>query len=71
MRAWKRMRDVMGVHLGLPPGELIRGWMKQPDPDEWLAAQHKAHNAQIVEAARCAALCARVCTCKPKAEVYH
>ena len=69
MRAWKRMRDVMGVHLGLPPGELIRGWKKRPDPDEWLASQYEAHNAQVLEASRCAALWARAS--KPKAEVYH
>ena len=48
MRAWKRMRDVMGTHLGLPRGALIRGWATQPDPDKWLAAQYEAHNAQVV-----------------------
>ena len=47
MRAWKRMRGVCGTHLGLPPGELIRGWAQQPDPDAWLAAQYEAHNAQV------------------------
>ena len=47
MRAWKRMRDCMGTHLGLPPGQLIRGWSSQPDPDAWLAAQYEAHNAQV------------------------
>jgi hypothetical protein len=47
MRAWKRMRNVMGTHLGLPPGELIRGWRSQPDPDAWLAAQYETHNAQV------------------------
>ena len=49
MRAWKRMRNVMGTHLGLPPGELIRGWRSQPDPDAWLAAQYEAHTAQVKE----------------------
>jgi hypothetical protein len=49
MRAWKRMRNVMGVHLGLPPGELIRGWRSQPDPNAWLAAQYEAHNAHVKE----------------------
>jgi hypothetical protein len=49
MRGWKRMRNVMGTHLGLPPGELIRGWRSQPDPDIWLATQYDAHNAQVKE----------------------
>eukprot|EP00931_Biecheleriopsis_adriatica_P077872 TRINITY_DN51354_c0_g1_i1.p1 TRINITY_DN51354_c0_g1~~TRINITY_DN51354_c0_g1_i1.p1 ORF type:complete len:281 (+),score=52.54 TRINITY_DN51354_c0_g1_i1:107-844(+) len=48
MRAWKRMRNYIGTHLGLPPGQLIRGWSKQPDPDGWLAAQYDAHNAQVI-----------------------
>jgi len=47
MRAWKRMRNVMGTHLGLPPGDLIRGWRFQADPDAFLAAQYEAHNAQV------------------------
>ena len=47
MRAWKRMRRVIGTHLALPPGQLIRGWAQQPDPDAWLAAQYEAHNAQV------------------------
>ena len=47
MRAWKRMRDVIGTHLGLLPGQLIRGWSRQPDPDRWLSAQYEAHNAQV------------------------
>jgi len=47
MRAWKRMRNYIGTHLGLPAGELIRGWAKRPDPDGWLAAQYDAHNAQV------------------------
>mmetsp|Transcript_48621 Transcript_48621/g.103674 ORF Transcript_48621/g.103674 Transcript_48621/m.103674 type:complete len:256 (-) Transcript_48621:154-921(-) len=47
MRAWKRMRGVIGTHLGLPPGQLIRGWAHQLDPDAWLAAQYEAHNAQV------------------------
>lgn len=47
MRAWKRMRNYIGTHLGLPSGELIRGWSKQADPDAWLASQHDAHNAQV------------------------
>ena len=49
MYAWKRMRNVMGVHLGLPPGDLIRGWRSQPDPNAWLAMQYEAHNAQVKE----------------------
>lgn len=47
MRAWKRMRNVIGTHLGLPPGQLIRGWSAQSDPDVWLAAQYEAHNEQV------------------------
>jgi hypothetical protein len=47
MRAWKRMRNVIGTHLGLPPGQLIRGWSHQPNPEEWLAAQYEAHNGQV------------------------
>ena len=47
MRAWKRMRNAMGTHLGLKPGQLIRGWAHQPDPEAWLAAQYEAHNAQV------------------------
>ena len=47
MRAWKRMRNVIGTHLGLPPGELIRGWAKHADPDGFLAAQYERHNAQV------------------------
>lgn len=47
MAAWKRLRNVIGVHLGLAPGQLIRGWRAQPDPDGWLAAQYEAHNAQV------------------------
>lgn len=47
MRAWKRMRGVIGTHLGLPRGELIRGWAVRPDSDAWLAAQYEAHNAQV------------------------
>lgn len=42
------MRDCVGTHLGLPPGQLIRGWSKQPDPDKWLAEQYDAHNAQVI-----------------------
>ncbi len=48
MRAWKRMRGVIGTHLGLPSGELVRGWARKPDPDGWLAAQYEAHNAQVM-----------------------
>ena len=47
MRAWKRMRNVMGTHPGLSPGDLIRGWRVQADPDAFLAAQYEAHNAQV------------------------
>ncbi len=47
MRAWKRMRGCIGTYLGLPPGQLIRGWSQQPDPDAWLAAQYDAHVAQV------------------------
>ena len=46
MRNWKRMRDMMGVHLGLLPGQLIRGCMSEPDG--WLEKQYEAHN-QLVE----------------------
>ena len=41
------MRGVIGTHLGLPRGELIRGWAVRPDSDAWLAAQYEAHNAQV------------------------
>ena len=47
MRAWKRLRDVVGTHLGLPPGALIRDWARLPDPEAWLARQYEAHNAQV------------------------
>ena len=46
MRAWRRMRDVIGTHLGLPQGQLVRGWSGQPNPDTWLAAQYEKHNEQ-------------------------
>ena len=46
MRNWKRMRDIMGVHLGLRPGQLVRGCMSEPDG--WLEKQYEAHN-QLVE----------------------
>ena len=35
------------MHLGLPPGQLIRGWKEQPDPDAWLVAQYDKHVAQV------------------------
>ena len=47
MRAWKKMRDCMGTHLGLDRGELIRGWRSKADPAAWLSAQYEAHNAQV------------------------
>eukprot|EP00038_Savillea_parva_P010742 m.192462 g.192462 ORF g.192462 m.192462 type:complete len:258 (-) comp18648_c0_seq1:1219-1992(-) len=47
MRAWKRMRGVMGTHLGLAPGELIRGWRDKRDPDAWLIEQYDAHNTLV------------------------
>jgi hypothetical protein len=47
MAAWKRMRGIVGMHLGLQPGELIRGWRQKPEPDAWLAEQYEAHNAQV------------------------
>jgi len=45
-RDWKTMRGMMGMHLGLPPGALIRGWVDQPDG--WLAKQYEKHNAQVM-----------------------
>eukprot|EP00035_Acanthoeca_spectabilis_P021629 m.439239 g.439239 ORF g.439239 m.439239 type:complete len:258 (-) comp18359_c0_seq1:102-875(-) len=48
MAAWKRMRNVMGTHLGLAPGELIRGWRSKESPDEWLASQYEAHSALVI-----------------------
>jgi hypothetical protein len=48
MQAWRRMRDVMGVHIGLEREELIRGWKSKPDPDAWLAAQYEAHNKKVI-----------------------
>ncbi|KAA8492730.1 hypothetical protein FVE85_9002 [Porphyridium purpureum] len=45
MRHWKTMRSLMGTHLGLPPGELIRGWKAKPEG--WLETQYEAHNAQV------------------------
>ena len=47
MQAWKRMRGCIGTHLGLPPGELIRGWRQRPDSDAFLAAQYEAHIAHV------------------------
>ena len=47
MRHWKTMRSLMGTHLGLPPGDLIRGWRNKPDPDQWLVRQYEAHNAKV------------------------
>ncbi|KAL7541150.1 hypothetical protein ACHAWF_006869 [Thalassiosira exigua] len=45
MRNWKRMRDVMGAHLGLRPGQLIRGW--RDEPEGWLEEQYEGHNAAV------------------------
>jgi len=42
MRNWKRMRDVMGVHLTLRPGQLVRGYVSEPEG--WLEKQYEAHN---------------------------
>jgi hypothetical protein len=36
MRHWKTMRGFMGTHLGLAPGELIRGWRDKQDPDRYV-----------------------------------
>ena len=47
MRAWRRMRDVIGTHLGLPPGMLVRGSLESQIDDAWLASQYQAHNAQV------------------------
>jgi hypothetical protein len=43
MRYWKHMRNVMGCHLGLAPGELIRGYRQKGKRDEWLEEQYLAH----------------------------
>mmetsp|Transcript_34366 Transcript_34366/g.41523 ORF Transcript_34366/g.41523 Transcript_34366/m.41523 type:complete len:266 (-) Transcript_34366:56-853(-) len=47
MKAWKRMRNYIGTHIGLGPGELVRGWERQSDPEGWLASQYEAHNAKV------------------------
>uniref|UniRef100_A0A7S2A9X9 P-loop containing nucleoside triphosphate hydrolase protein n=1 Tax=Trieres chinensis TaxID=1514140 RepID=A0A7S2A9X9_TRICV len=47
MQHWKEMRSIMGTHIGLPPGELIRGWRSKPDG--WLAEQYEMHNARVME----------------------
>ena len=45
MRHWKTMRGLMGTHIGLQPGELIRGWRCKPGG--WLAKQYSAHNDKV------------------------
>ena len=45
MQQWKSMRDLMGIHMGLAPGELIRGWRNKPD--NWLTEQYHKHNAKV------------------------
>lgn len=45
LRDWKAMRSIMGTHIGLPPGELIRNWHNYPGG--WLAHQYEAHNAKV------------------------
>mmetsp|Transcript_5358 Transcript_5358/g.9101 ORF Transcript_5358/g.9101 Transcript_5358/m.9101 type:complete len:267 (-) Transcript_5358:43-843(-) len=45
MQNWKRMRDIMGVHLGLLPGQLIRGHVSEPAG--WLEKQYDAHNKTV------------------------
>lgn len=46
MRQWKSMRDLMGTHMGLAPGELIRGWRNKPH--DWLAQQYDKHNSKVL-----------------------
>lgn len=41
MRYWKRMRNIMGCHLGLSSGELIREYKYKPEG--WLEEQYVAH----------------------------
>lgn len=41
-RNWKCARNVMGIHLGLKPGEIVRDWRDKPDG--WLEEQYRAHN---------------------------
>eukprot|EP00009_Paramoeba_aestuarina_P001022 CAMPEP_0201516584 /NCGR_PEP_ID=MMETSP0161_2-20130828/7880_1 /ASSEMBLY_ACC=CAM_ASM_000251 /TAXON_ID=180227 /ORGANISM="Neoparamoeba aestuarina, Strain SoJaBio B1-5/56/2" /LENGTH=257 /DNA_ID=CAMNT_0047913775 /DNA_START=144 /DNA_END=917 /DNA_ORIENTATION=+ len=45
---YKTLRDLMGVHLGLPPGQLIRG-VAQGKPEGWLGEQYEKHNKQVQE----------------------
>lgn len=47
MQNWKQMRNIMGVHLGLSPGQLIREY--DSEPKEWLENQYKAHNKMVQE----------------------
>jgi len=45
MRNWKKMRNLLGVHFGLKPGELVRGFRNQPEG--WLEKQYEAHNDAV------------------------
>mmetsp|Transcript_26348 Transcript_26348/g.55619 ORF Transcript_26348/g.55619 Transcript_26348/m.55619 type:complete len:279 (+) Transcript_26348:85-921(+) len=47
MRNWKRMRDVMGIHLGLRPGQLVRGY--KYEDEGWLERQYESHIASVRE----------------------
>ena len=48
MRNWKQMRDIMGVHLGLQPGDLIRNYKLYEQHEEgWLERQYTLHNEAV------------------------
>ena len=47
MQNWKRMRNIMGVHLGLLPGQLIREY--DSEPKGWLESQYNTHNNMVKE----------------------
>jgi hypothetical protein len=47
MRHWKKMRNLMGTHIGLVPGDLIRGWRLKADPDAFLEECYEKHNAKV------------------------
>jgi hypothetical protein len=46
MKDWKRMRSIMGTHIGLKPGELIRDWSTKPHG--WLEEQYMKHNEIVI-----------------------
>eukprot|EP00511_Aplanochytrium_stocchinoi_P001006 CAMPEP_0204843410 /NCGR_PEP_ID=MMETSP1346-20131115/47962_1 /ASSEMBLY_ACC=CAM_ASM_000771 /TAXON_ID=215587 /ORGANISM="Aplanochytrium stocchinoi, Strain GSBS06" /LENGTH=221 /DNA_ID=CAMNT_0051982549 /DNA_START=77 /DNA_END=739 /DNA_ORIENTATION=- len=45
MKHLKRMRCLMGTHIGLKPCELMHHW--QDKPEGWLARQYEVHNEKV------------------------